>query len=209
MSLLRRRIARHQSVGVPYRSGYGQRGHPVHVLSNSNMAIILTPILVARQPSGLAMVNLVVADDGARNLMEFGDTFSKRRDDRPGWSGRCKHQPGEFNHGCAAFRAGLADGGGMADQTDPAKLRRLQESDVEMLLVNGTDELVRAAHHIGRGQALLLRKAQMALLPNPATLAMNIRYNQRPSSSMTPVTTTPAWRTIRSMCTSRCPSKCG
>ncbi len=96
--------------------------------SNPTMPMIFDAYLAAAEgdPSGLAMLNLIDRNDGTLDQIDMRRIAKQSRDGRPGevWRDR-ERQPGEFDHGRAAFRVDLADGDGMADRIDPGRPARV------------------------------------------------------------------------------------
>ena len=103
-------------------------GTQMMFFSNSNMPMIFDAYLAAAEgdPSGLAMLNLVLPVAVPCEPAHIRRNVQQGRVGRPGevWRPR-QHQPGEFDPGRAAFRDGLAHGGGLAARIDPERPARV------------------------------------------------------------------------------------
>ncbi|MGE5224960.1 MAG: alpha/beta fold hydrolase, partial [Omnitrophica WOR_2 bacterium] len=135
--------------------------------ANRNMAMIFDAYLAAGEgdPSGLAMVNLVMPLMMPADLMVFGDTFSKGAStDLEKYGGSESISLGNSIMGAPLSELIWPMAAEWPVELIPQDLREFQESDVEMLLVNGTVDFATPPIAIDEARSYF-HKAQMVLLP--------------------------------------------
>ena len=142
-------------------------GTQTFFFSNPSMAMIFDIYLAAANgdPSGLAMANLMARMMFPADKMIFGDTFSKGGSaDLEKYGGIESISLGNSIMGAPWSEMIWPIESEWPIQLIPQELRELQESDVEMLLVNGTIDFSTPPTALDEARPYY-HKAQMVLLP--------------------------------------------
>jgi pimeloyl-ACP methyl ester carboxylesterase len=135
--------------------------------SNPNMAMIFDAYLTAANgdPSGLAMLNLMTSLMMPGNQTIFGDQFSKGGTiDFEKYGGIDSISLGDSIMGAPLSELIWPLASEWPLELIPKDLREFQESDVEMLLVNGTVDFSTPLTAVDEARSYF-HKAQMVLLP--------------------------------------------
>jgi len=135
--------------------------------SNPNMAMIFDAYLTAADgdPSGLAMLNLMTSMMMPTDQIIFGDQFSKGGTiDFEKYGGIDSISLGDSIMGAPLSEMVWPMASEWPLELIPKDLREFQESDVEMLLVNGTVDFSTPLTAVDEARPYF-HKAQMVLLP--------------------------------------------
>lgn len=134
--------------------------------SNPNMAMIFDAYLAAAEgdPSGLAMMNLIMSIIMPSDQMILGDMFNKGATDLEKYGGIDSISLGNSIMGAPHSELIWPLFEAWPIELIPKDLREFQESDVEMLLVNGTVDFSTPPTALDEARPYF-HKAQMVLLP--------------------------------------------
>jgi pimeloyl-ACP methyl ester carboxylesterase len=134
--------------------------------SNPNMAMIIDAYLAAAEgdPSGLAMMNLIMSIIMPSDQMILGDMLNKGSADIEKYGGNDSISLGNSIMGAPHSELIWPLFEAWPSPLIPKDLREFQESDVEMLLVNGTVDFSTPPTALDEARPYF-HKAQMVLLP--------------------------------------------
>ncbi len=129
-------------------------------------------------PSGLAMTNLIMTFAMPSDTMVLGDTFSKGGTaDLPKYGGIDSLSLGNSIMGAPLSELVWPTAAEWPMEPIPEKLRELQESDVDMLLINGTVDFSTPPSDLAEAKPYW-HKAQMVLLPEFSHVGDEYTYQQ-------------------------------
>ena len=151
----------------PIDPGTIQLGSQAMMYADSDMTMIFDIYLAAGKgdPSGLAMANLMARLMYPADRLVFGDAFSKGGStDLPKYGGIESISLGNSIMGAPHSELVWPMASEWPIELIPQELREFQESDVEMLLVNGTVDFSTPPNALDEAKPYY-HKAQMVLLP--------------------------------------------